>query len=110
MTYCNRFLFIPENQSNNGALKLITTLTEQGNVMDATILSTKLLDNNTDLPPPLAPVHTPIHKDNGTELKQDNLIASSEERRDVNKVISWASKRKEMLYFGIFILLFKYDG
>ena len=74
------------SQTKDEAFNQITSLTEKGDIMDATILSTKLLNKNSDLPPPLAPVHTPTHNNTPDGHTKDNHIVSFKDRVVLSKV------------------------
>ena len=74
------------SQTKDEAFNQITSLTEKGDIMDATILSTKLLNKNSDLPPPLAPVHTPTHNNTPDGNTKDNHIVSFKDREVLSKV------------------------
>ena len=73
-------------QSKDEAFNRISSLTEKGNIMDASMLSTKLLDKNSELPPPLAPVHTPTHNNTPDGHTKDNHIVSFKDRVVLSKV------------------------
>ena len=65
----------------------IKSLAEQGDFMDATILSTQLIEQKTSLPPPISPVISPTsHLDESKECVNDTPKHSLEKRFDLSKV------------------------
>lgn len=54
--------------------------------MEATMLSTQLVDQEAGLPPPISPLYTPTHKTNLEDTMKDDAPLPLHNRFDLTKV------------------------
>ena len=79
-------IFYSASSTKNETFEQIKNLTERGDIMEATMLSTQLVDQEAGLPPPISPLYTPTHKTNLEDTMKDDAPLPLHNRFDLTKV------------------------